>query len=144
MGRLRELMDRYYRTLDTEGVDALHRYWSTTCEFAAPGARGRGPDLIRGWIRIFCDANPGYLHTVIDSVEGGDTIALELMVEATFTAPLRLPAGDISPTGKAWRLPICVVVRFGAGVFTSYHIYFDTGDLLREMGVTVAPEPAIA
>ena len=142
MGRLRELMDGYYRTLDTEGVDALRPYWSTMCEFTAPGARGHGPDLIQGWIRIFCDANPGYRHVVTDSVEVGDTIALELMVEATFSAPLRLPSGDITPTGKAWSLPVCVVIRFGDGVFTSYHIYFDTADLLREMGVTGAPEPA--
>jgi ketosteroid isomerase-like protein len=136
MGQLRELMDGYYRTMDSKGLDAVSAYWSANCEFAAPGARGSGPDVIRGWIRVFLDASPDAKHTVTTSVEVGDVIALELMAGGSNTRPLRLPTGEIPPTGKAWRLPVCVVIRLRDGVFTSYHIYADMADYLGQIGLT--------
>jgi hypothetical protein len=135
MGQLRELMDAYYRTMDTKGLDAVSAYWSAKCEFAAPGARGSGPDLIKGWIQVFLDGNPDVTHTVTSSLEVDDMIALELMAGGTNTRPLRLPTGEIPPTGKAWTLPLCVVIRLQDGVFTSYHIYVDMADFLRQIGL---------
>jgi predicted ester cyclase len=135
MGELRETIDAYYRALDNEGPEAGAPYWSANCDFAAPGARGRGPDFIRGFIQVFYEGNPDLKHTVTSSVELGDTIALEVTVEGTNTGPLRLPAGEVPPTGKAWRLPACVMFRVQDGVFKSYHIYLDMADFLAQIGL---------
>jgi hypothetical protein len=138
MGTLRELMDGYYRAMDCEGLDAVSGYWSATCEFAAPGARGRGPDVIKGWIQVSLDALPDATHTVTSSLEVADMIALELIAEGTHTGPLRLPTGEVPPTGRTLRLPISVFIRLQNGVFTSYRIYFDTADFLGQLGLMPA------
>jgi hypothetical protein len=81
------------------------------------------------------EGNPDLKHTVMSSVELGDTIALEVTAEGANTGPLRLPAGEVPATGKAWRLPACVMFRVQDGVFKSYHIYLDMADFLAQIGL---------
>jgi predicted ester cyclase len=133
MGRLRDLMDGYYRTLDTQGLEAASRYWSPTCEFTAPGMRGRGPEFIRDYIQVFYDGSPDLRHTVRRSVETGSTITLELEAHGSNTGSLRLPIGEVPPTGREWKVSVCVVVQVRDGVFSSYHIYFDMADFLAQI-----------
>lgn len=135
MGPLRKIMNAYYRTLDGDGPGAVAGYWSENCEFAAPGARGRGPDFIRHYIQIFYDGNPGLRHMVRSAIEQDDTIALELSVTGTNTGVLRLPTGDLPPTGKRWQVPVSVVIRFKGREFLSYHIYLDMNEFLGQIGV---------
>jgi ketosteroid isomerase-like protein len=130
--------------MDSEGLDAVSAYWSANCEFAAPGARGSGPDLIKGWIQVFLDATPDAQHMVTTSVEVADMIAVELMVVGTHTEPLRLPTGEVPPAGKAFSLPACVVIRLRDGVFTSYHIYFDMANFLGQIGTQLGALPTPA
>jgi hypothetical protein len=136
MGRLRDLMDTYYRTLDTEGLGAASAYWGVNCEFAAPGARGRGAEFISGYIQTFYDASPDLNHRVTTSVEAGNTIALEVTAEGTNSRPLRLPTGEVPPAHKAWRVPVSVVIRLHEGRFASYHVYFDMMEFLGQLEVT--------
>jgi predicted ester cyclase len=133
MGRLRDLMDGYYRTLDTQGLEAASRYWSPTCEFTAPGMRGRGPEFIRDYIQVFYDGSPDLRHTVRRSVETGSTITLELEAHGSNTGSLRLPIGEVPPTGREWKVSVCVVVQVRDGAFSSYHIYFDMADFLAQI-----------
>ena len=133
MGRLRDLMDGYYRILDTQGPEAVSRYWSATCEFAAPGARGRGPEFIRDYIQVFYEGSPDLRHTVGRSVEAGSTITLEFEAHGSNTGSLRLPTGEVPATGREWKVSACVVVRVRDGMFTSYHIYFDMADFLAQL-----------
>ena len=133
MGRLRELMDGYYRTLDTQGPEAASWYWSPTCDFAAPGAGGRGPEFIRDYIQVFYDGSPDLRHTVRRSVEVGSTITVELEAHGTNTGLLRLPTGEAPPTGREWKVTACVVVQVRDGMFTSYHVYFDMADFLAQL-----------
>ena len=135
VSQLRRITDAYYRALDKRGPDAVAAYWTPNCDFAAPGARGRGPDFIRSYIQVFYDGNPDLKHTVIKSVEVGDLIVLELTAGGTNTGPLRLPTGEVPPTGSAWRLPVCVMLRVQNGVFLSYHSYFDMADFIGQIGL---------
>jgi ketosteroid isomerase-like protein len=133
MGQLRRLVDDYYRTLGTRGLQAAGAYWGLNCEFAAPGARGRGAEFISSYIEPFYLASPDLRHTVTSSVEAGDTIALEVAAEGTNTGPLRLPTGEIPATGRPWRVPGCVMIRMNEGRFMSYHIYFDMAEFLGQL-----------
>jgi predicted ester cyclase len=135
MGPLRKIMNAYYRTLDAEGPAATAGYWSENCEFAAPGGRGRGPDFIGQYIQSFYDGNPDLRHTVRTSIEQDDTIALEVTVTGTNTGVLRLPAGDLPPTGRKWQVPVSVVIRFKGREFVSYHVYLDMNEFLGQVGV---------
>ena len=135
MGPLRRLMDTYYRTLDAQGLDAASAYWGPNCEFAAPGARGRGAEFISGYLQTFYIASPDLKHSVTSSVEAGNTIALEIVAEGTNTGPLRLPTGDVPPTNKSWRVRVSVMIVVHGGRFASYHINFDMAEFLGQLGM---------
>jgi hypothetical protein len=48
---------------------------------------------------------------------------------------LKTPSGDIPPTGRAIELPFCEVYRFQGGKISACNLYFDTGTLLRQLGL---------
>lgn len=114
-----------------------------SCEFAAPGFAGCGPDAALGWMRPFLDAFPGLHHAVLGTVEGEDAVAFELDIAGTHPAPLAGPAGEIPPTGRDIRISAGNVWRVRQGRVTSYHIYFDQMGFMVQLGL-VPDAPAQA
>jgi predicted ester cyclase len=54
----------------------------------------------------------------------------------THTGTLRGPGGEIAPTGRKAEINFCGVYEFEEGKITSFHLYFDQADMLRQLGIT--------
>jgi predicted ester cyclase/heme-degrading monooxygenase HmoA len=54
----------------------------------------------------------------------------------THTGPLRGSAGEIAPTGRRAEINFCGIYEFEEGKVTSFHLYFDQAEMLRQLGVT--------
>ena len=106
-----------------------------SCEFAAPGFEGEGPDAVTGWMRPFLAAFPGIHHHVRGTIEAQDAVAFELDISGTHSAPLAGPAGELPPTGRDVRFSAGNLWRVSDGRITSYHIYFDQMGLMAQLGL---------
>jgi len=53
----------------------------------------------------------------------------------THTGTLRSPAGEIPATGRSARMPMCGVYEIDDGKITSFHLYFDQAEMLRQLGM---------
>ena len=52
----------------------------------------------------------------------------------THTGTLRGPTGEIAPTNRKAQIDFCSVYEFEEGKITSFHLYFDQADMLRQLG----------
>jgi hypothetical protein len=69
-------------------------------------------------------------------------VVAERLDEATHVGALRTPAGELPPTGKAYKLPTLSILQFEGKRVSSWRDYFDRVDLLTQLGLmpTRAPE----
>jgi predicted ester cyclase len=58
----------------------------------------------------------------------------EFRAIGTHSGTLRGSAGDIPATGRSARMNMCGVYEFDDGKITSFHLYFDQAELLRQLG----------
>jgi limonene-1,2-epoxide hydrolase/heme-degrading monooxygenase HmoA len=54
----------------------------------------------------------------------------------THTGTLRGPAGEIAPTNRKAEIDFSGVYEFEEGKITSFHLYFDQAEMLRQLGIT--------
>lgn len=59
----------------------------------------------------------------------------EFNATGTHTGTLRGPAGEIPATGRSARMPMCGVYEIDDGKITSFHLYFDQAEMLRQLGL---------
>jgi heme-degrading monooxygenase HmoA/predicted ester cyclase len=59
----------------------------------------------------------------------------EFRAIGTHTGTLRGPAGEIPATGRQARMNMCGVYEFDDGKITSFHLYFDQAEMLRQLGM---------
>ena len=67
-----------------------------------------------------------------------DHVVLEYTGRGTNTGPLHLPMGDVLATERQGELRICDVTQTRDGKIISYHTYYDTMTLLRQLGLVPA------
>jgi predicted ester cyclase len=143
MGQLKALVDQVWTILETGRFDALGEVYTPESEFAMPGGlRLRGPEQIGQVMRAYFAAFPGLRHEVVDFVEAGETIALELRITGTHTGTMQTPNGPIPPTGRQVTWESVDFVKVAGGKIVSWHAYFDQMAFLMQLGLI--PEPAAA
>jgi steroid delta-isomerase-like uncharacterized protein len=135
MGQLDRFVREFFDALNTGDLEAVGALLDPSCDFAAPGVAGSGPDAAVGWMRPFLAAFPGIHHDVLGTVEAEDAVAFELDIAGTHTAPLAGPAGGIPPTGRDIRIAAGNFWRVSGGRITSYHIYFDQTGFMAQLGL---------
>jgi len=113
--------------IDPDGVD-----------FRGVGAHITDAAGLREFVVAYKAGFPDLRHEVIDHVESGDTIALELRVKGTNSAARA--AGRDAADWTRGRLGIGRLVKVRDGKVTSWHVYQDQLAFMEQMGLT--PEPA--
>lgn len=86
---------------------------------------------IQKWVSAFSDMKLETLHRFA----GDDFVVTELMARGTHDGPLSTPAGEIPPSGRSLRLPMCEVLLIRAGKIAAARLYFDSAQLLQQIGV---------
>lgn len=102
----------------------------------ATGRRQHGPQGLRDLVTFFAEAFPGSRVDVTNVFATNDQAVIEFTGRGTNTGPLRLPGGDVPPTGKDAELQFVHVFKINpAGKITSFSTYYDQLDMLRQLGL---------
>lgn len=140
---LRDVIERFWDRYEAKDYDALEALMAPDCQSVMPGGEvfngpGEVIPLLRGYAERFPD-----MHTeILSSVESGDTIAVELRVQATHTGTFQAPNGPVPPTGKqvVWRAVDYITVA--EGKLQTWHSYYDQLSVMAQLGLL--PEGATA
>ena len=104
----------------------------------ATGETFHGPDGVRqfldGWATAFPDSTVETTFVVADE-QGG---AIEFRGQGTQSGPLRGPAGEIPPTGKAINVLFAEALEFKQGEIARARLYFDLAGMLGQLGLMPA------
>jgi carboxymethylenebutenolidase len=66
---------------------------------------------------------------------GDDQVVDELVMSFTHDVEIGALLPGVPPTGRAVRLPVCVVAGFSGGKLSHEHIYWDQASLLVQVGL---------
>src|SRR3990172_259544 len=86
MGQAKEVVDRWWAAFGSGDFDTLGRLGTPDADIVMPGGMVlRGPEQMRPVLEAYRSAFPDLRHEVVDYVESGDKIAVELKTVGTHT-----------------------------------------------------------
>jgi steroid delta-isomerase-like uncharacterized protein len=139
MPEARDLAEAHIRAFN-------ERVWSRAADIYAPdlmvvepGGTTRGIDAFVGHGQGFVAAFPDSRMEVTTIIESGNHAVAEGVYVGTHTGPLATPQGEVPPTGRTLRLPICLVFEVTAGRIASNHAYYDQMTLAAQLGLLHEP-----
>lgn len=135
MGNAKKTCDRIWEIIESGKLDLLTEVVDSDCDFKMPGMAFKGVEALRQMLSAYLAAFPDLRHHVRDSVESGDTVALELQVTGTQTGPMQTPQGVVPASGKKVIWDSCDYVRLRNGRVVSWHVYHDTVPFLTALGL---------
>jgi steroid delta-isomerase-like uncharacterized protein len=138
MGTLADTYRAGWRALAENRLDDLLDMYAPDVEVKETGRAFKGRDEVRVQYQSWLDAFTDLRVDVIDVVEHGDTLAGEVLMTGTHTAPMVTPNGTIPATGKTITLEVCDFARFRDGRVVSFHSYFDQLAILAQLGLLPA------
>lgn len=144
MGQARELMDQLTEALTThQDPKTLANLFAEDAVAHTPdGGEIHGRDDIAAYWRQMTDAVPDATFESLASFEVGDTAIDEGIYSGRNTGPLELPDGTSIPaTLRNIRLRGVDLATVHDGQITSYRLYFDQMDFLKQLGL-LPDEPA--
>jgi predicted ester cyclase len=143
MGQAREVVERWWSFFEAGCLDETAQVCHPDVEVMLPGGmRLHGPAEVSATLGAFRDGFPDIRHEILDAVEAGEKIAVELKVTGTHTGVFRTPQGDVPPTGRSVVWESVDVITLRDGLIVSWHTYFDQMAFLAQLGVL--PEPVTA
>lgn len=116
---------------------------SPDVELPSPGGINlRGIDGFRQWFRLWTEAFPDR-QVRYHNIVGDENQAIG---EGTFTGShtgvMRLPTGDVPPTGRSVTLDYAAVQRVSNGKITYLRHYLDVMELMTQLGLVGAEAKA--
>jgi len=84
------------------------------------------------WAKAFPDGKIELMNLVAQ----GDMAVGEFTGRGTHTGVLKGPSGEIAPTGQRVEMPFVEVYRLRNGKISEGRIYFDTGTMLAQLGIS--------
>jgi steroid delta-isomerase-like uncharacterized protein len=136
MGKAREIVDQWFTLFEAGDIAHLRMVTQPDAAITMPGGmQFSGPDELRPVLEAFHEAFPDLRHEIVDVIESGNKIAVELRIGGTHTGILHTPQGDIPPTGRgvSWESVDFVTLRDGK--VATWHTYFDQMAFLAQLGL---------
>ena len=131
-----EVVGRFYEAFDAGNIDAALSVCADDLEIIDPGmGQVRGRDRFREYLETFKRAMPDARAIVEQTVESGETVAVEGRFTGTNTGPLATQDGDVAPTGAAVDLRFADVSRVRDGKVVAYHTYYDQLGFRTQLGL---------
>lgn len=143
METAKAIVDRLWSALEAKDLVGIRELCLDSTETAMPGGvRTIGPDQLVSLLHMYNVAFPDLRHEIVNYVEAGNKIAVELRTIATHTGPMQTPNGTIPPTGKSVVWESVDMITISGDKIASWHAYFDQLAFLMQLGL--APAPAAA
>ena len=139
MGQAKDLVDRVWDAMESHDLEAFDQLIAPAIDFTMGGEQAQGADQFRPFLEGYLRAFPDLRHEVVDHVESGETIALELIVRGTHTGPLQTPQGELPATGRGVIWHSVDYVKTSGGQIASWHVYTDNLAFLTQLGLVPAP-----
>jgi steroid delta-isomerase-like uncharacterized protein len=131
-----ETVRRFYEAFGAGDIDAALSVCADDLEILDPGmGQVPGRDRFREYLETFKRAMPDARAIVEQTVEAGDTVAVEGRFTGTHTGPLATEDGDVEPTGAAVDLRFADVSQVRDEKIVAYHTYYDQLGLLTQLGL---------
>jgi predicted ester cyclase len=96
----------------------------------------RGKDGHKQFDQVWLTAFPDGKVEITNIVASGDRVVVEYIGRGTHTGPLKGREGVLQPTGKKAELLLCDIMRVKDGLIVEGRTYYDSGMLMRQLGVT--------
>jgi steroid delta-isomerase-like uncharacterized protein len=104
-------------------------------ELVATGEVHDGPDEVRKYFEDSRRAFPDQRNELVALHHADDAVLVEAIVRGTHLGPL----GGLPPTGRSYELPILAAFLFEGDRLVCERVYFDSGTVLRQLGVARDP-----
>lgn len=103
-------------------------------ELMATGQVFDGPDEVRRYFELSRTPFPDQRNELVSMRSTDDAVVVELDLLGTHEGPLR----GVEPTGGTFRSRMCALFVFedGGDGIVCERVYFDAGDILRQLGLT--------
>jgi predicted ester cyclase len=147
VGKALDLLKHAYEVYDSHDWQRLEEEYPNVFHEGSvvqnPLGTFHGRDVFPLW-QGMQTAFPNVHHEIVSSIEQGDSlVVVEGRYMGDHTGPLRMPDGsEIPPTGRSISLEYAHVARLDGDRFSSWHVYFDTGAMMQQLGLV--PEAATA
>lgn len=135
MGTMKDVVDQVWEAMESGDLDGLEQLMDPEIEFRMGSEGGCGIGFFRPFLEGYLAAFADLRHEVIDWVESGDTIALELHVRGTHTGALQTPQGEVEPTGREVLWESADYVKVREGRVRSWHVYTDNLAVMAQLGL---------
>lgn len=145
MARIEELTQKFVSAINRHDAEAAAATYANECIVEDPfyPAPLRGRAAVKKDTEDFMRSLPDVRFEITNILEKGDLGASEFRITGTNTGPMVTPMGEFPPTNKRVDLRGAAYVRIDAqGLAIEERRYYDTGTLMRQLGMT--PEPAEA
>jgi ketosteroid isomerase-like protein len=139
-GRALAVVDRFRDAFEAGRLDELEELLDPDSEVRNPFATMRGPAEFRAMAEAFTSAFTERSFEILDAVESGDALGVEIHVSGRHTGTFSLPDAEIPPTDERISFSEASIVRISNGRITSWHSYYDQLALMAQLGLM--PEPS--
>jgi steroid delta-isomerase-like uncharacterized protein len=92
----------------------------------------KGHDAARPYMQLYLKAFPDLRFTVDQVMASGDCVITRYTATGTHKGDL----AGLPPTGRRAEVHGCTIAEFKSGKIVRQWIYWDTGHLMRQLGVT--------
>jgi predicted ester cyclase len=139
----KQVLEQAVDALNAKDEERFVAQSAPNIELPAPGGLNfRGQDGFRQWFRLWTQAFPDCKVRYHNFEGDADQVIGEGTFKGTHTGVLRLPTGDVPPTGKQATLDFVAVVRVSNGKITYLRHYLDTMELMTQLGLVGAEATA--
>jgi steroid delta-isomerase-like uncharacterized protein len=136
--KFEETVRNYWRAWSEHSLEHLLALLAPDFVSRSSLSQGRPADrdrIAKGF-QMFDKALPDLREEVISIVVSDDAVACEVVETATFTGPMELPSGVITPTRRAYSLPVASFFRFSPqGLILTQRTYWDTASWALQIGI---------
>jgi len=131
------LVKNMYALFNQRKVDEAAKTVADDCTWTnvSSGETFKGPsgfkEFAKGWITAFSDARVD----IQNQIASENAVVTEFFGRGTHDGTLKTPAASIAPSRKKLDLKFCEVLTIKDGKVTEARLYFDTGTLMRQLGI---------
>ena len=139
MSEARDLAEAHIRAFNERAWNRAAEIYAPDLITVEPAGTIHGIDAFVGHGQGFAAAFPDSRMEVTTIIESGNHAVVEGLYIGIHTGPLATPQGEVPPTDRTLRLPICLIFEVAAGRITSNHVYYDQMTFAAQLGLLPAP-----
>ena len=139
----RALVERGMQAFNAHDLEAVARDAAPDIVGTAPGGiKLTGPQAVKEYNQGFITAFPDARVDAKKIIVQGRTVVVEGVFSGTNNGTLKTPMGDVPATGRKVSGEFIQIFEIDRGLVKRNHLMYDQVDLMTQLGMAPAPQPA--